>query len=63
MPNYCQNCKGTGRDDLETAAMYKRETSSSGYIQCRACNGNGLDPAAYFRFSNSKEKNELNQNS
>ena len=50
-PKYCPDCKGTGTDAAKTAALYKREPRASGTIRCWTCNGNGLDPAAYFRWS------------
>lgn len=48
----CPDCGGTGADAAKTKAAYKSgqlSRSSGGYIRCWACNGNGLDPAAYFR--------------
>jgi hypothetical protein len=44
----CPSCKGTGADIARTLAA---PASSVGYIRCRPCNGNGLDPAEYFRWS------------
>lgn len=41
----CPSCKGTGADIERTKAM-----RGNGYIMCRNCNGNGLDPAEYFRW-------------
>ena len=38
----CEYCKGTG------AESYLKE---GGYIACRMCNGNGLDPLKFFKFS------------
>jgi len=48
----CPDCKGTGADAVKTADAYKRgHLYGGGHIRCHACNGNGLDPAAYFRWS------------
>lgn len=44
----CTDCSGTGADAAKTRAAYKTGWLDSGYIRCWACNGNGLDPAAYF---------------
>lgn len=52
----CPVCKGTGADAAKTAAMY-RSGGYSGHIRCWNCNGNGLDPAAYFRFSPAAQHN------
>lgn len=41
----CPDCKGTGADITRTLKMPGWDC---GYVQCRMCNGNGLDPAAYF---------------
>jgi hypothetical protein len=49
----CPKCGGTGADLEKTAAKYRRESSSTGYIRCWNCSGNGLDPMAFFRFSES----------
>ena len=57
-PIKCPDCNGTGADHAKTAAMRKREPSASGYIMCWACNGNGLDPAAYFRWSTPSTSNQ-----
>ena len=43
----CLSCKGTGADIARTLAA---PASDSGYVRCVPCNGNGLDPAEYFRF-------------
>lgn len=43
----CPDCKGTGANIAKTLAAPKYE---QGYIRCWSCNGNGLDPAAYFRW-------------
>lgn len=48
----CGDCNGTGADAAKTRAAYESRLlskSSGGYISCWSCNGNGLDPAAYFR--------------
>lgn len=45
----CPDCKGTGADAAKTAAMQKREGDRHAYIRCWSCNGNGLDPTAFFR--------------
>ncbi len=42
----CPDCKGTGADTAKTLAAPRSDT---GYVRCWTCNGNGLDPAAYFR--------------
>jgi hypothetical protein len=42
----CPACKGTGADIEKT-----RKHRGDGYIMCVPCNGNGLDPAEYFRWS------------
>lgn len=50
--HYCPHCHGTGRDAEKTRLLCR--SSSDGYIRCWHCNGNGLDPAAYFRWSDEK---------
>ncbi len=50
----CEECNGSGRDEAATKAMYKRESSSTGYIRCWNCNGNGLNPAYFFRWSSNE---------
>lgn len=47
----CPDCKGTGADITKTEARDRREPSAGGYAMCRSCNGNGLDPAEYFRWT------------
>lgn len=47
--NLCPDCGGTGADAAKTRAAYKTGRLDSGYISCWACNGNGLDPSAYFK--------------
>ena len=50
----CPDCGGTGADAAKTRAAYMSghlSKSGGGYIRCWACNGNGLDPAAYFKSS------------
>lgn len=42
----CEDCSGTGADTKKTLAMPDWDC---GYVMCRTCNGNGLDPAAYCR--------------
>lgn len=42
----CPDCKGTGADIEKTLA---RPDHESGHARCWTCQGNGLDPAAYFR--------------
>lgn len=44
----CQSCKGTGADIKKTL---QKDVQKGSYIMCWDCNGNGLDPAAYFRFT------------
>ena len=48
---YCPACNGTGRDDEKTRraakedAMFRHQMKHYGsYVQCWACNGNGLEP-------------------
>ena len=41
----CPDCRGTGADLARTRQL---KSYDSGYIRCWSCNGNGLDPAAYF---------------
>lgn len=54
----CATCGGTGKDEVSTL----RARMSSGYIQCRPCQGNGLDPAKFFRWgAHPKLSNELQQ--
>lgn len=43
----CASCKGTGADIAKTM---KLTPSDTGYIRCWDCNGQGLDPAEYFRW-------------
>ena len=43
----CPSCKGTGADFAKT----KKLADKHGYVRCWDCNGNGLDPAAYFNWS------------
>jgi len=51
-PIYCPDCKGTGADQAKTAdARRKGICDRHSYIRCWSCNGNGLDPVAYFRWS------------
>lgn len=46
----CTDCNGTGADAAKTMAARKSgQADSRSYIRCWTCNGNGLDPAAYFR--------------
>lgn len=50
--NLCTDCGGTGADRSKTIAARKTGSiDGRSYIRCWACNGNGLDPAAYFRWS------------
>jgi len=53
----CEDCGGTGRDANKTAALAKEDAEfrhrvkhHGSYVRCWSCNGNGLDPAAYFRW-------------
>lgn len=50
MIHYCEDCKGTGRDEAKTRALYQKDRYATGYIRCWTCNGGGLDPSAYFRW-------------
>jgi len=48
----CPDCNGTGADRVKTlAARRSGHADSRSFISCWSCNGNGLDPAAYFRWS------------
>lgn len=47
----CEDCSGTGRDEAKTIVMRKRECDHIPYVRCWTCNGNGLDPAKFFRWS------------
>ncbi|HYG24482.1 MAG TPA: hypothetical protein VEH04_17015 [Verrucomicrobiae bacterium] len=50
----CPDCKGTGCDvDATRRARRRSLIDRRSYITCGSCNGNGLDPAAYFRWTNS----------
>jgi hypothetical protein len=59
----CEACGGTGRDDRKTAAQAKQDAEfkhrvkhHGSYVRCHACNGNGLDPAAFFSWTKTGEK-------
>lgn len=41
--NRCSHCGGTGADAAKTFAL-NRSQSDRSYVQCWACNGNGLNP-------------------
>jgi hypothetical protein len=43
----CPACGGTGADAAATAKLRPWEGS---HVHCRACQGNGLDPAELFRW-------------
>lgn len=46
----CPDCNGTGADRARTLAARRCGVADGhSYIRCWTCNGNGLDPAAYFR--------------
>jgi DnaJ-class molecular chaperone len=47
----CPDCKGTGADLAKTTARDRLDPHALGYIRCWTCNGNGLDPSAYFNWS------------
>lgn len=50
--NLCPDCNGTGADRDRTFAARRRGiVDSRAYLACWNCAGNGLDPAAYFRWS------------
>ena len=52
MKHLCPDCKGTGKDKGKTEAMLKAHQIDKGsYVRCWSCNGNGLDPTKYFRWS------------
>ena len=58
--NLCSDCNGTGADRAETIAARRRGSCDSrAYIRCRTCSGNGLDPAAYFRWSRNAASGEF----
>lgn len=45
----CTDCNGTGADAKKTAAARKNgRCDDLSYVRCWTCNGNGLDPAAFF---------------
>lgn len=49
--HHCPDCRGTGADDKKTKKALKQGRIDRGsYIRCWTCNGNGLDPATYFRW-------------
>lgn len=48
----CEACGGTGIDRKRTAA--DKHLDAGAYYRCWPCNGNGLDPAAYFRWSDKR---------
>ena len=48
----CPACEGTGADIARTLAL---PVGGHSYVMCRECNGNGLDPAAYFRWTGAAE--------
>lgn len=57
MAYLCKSCNGTGRDATKTAALARKDAEFAhrakehgSYVRCWECNGNGLDPAEYFRF-------------
>lgn len=53
----CPLCDGTGADRARTlAARRTGQCDRASYIRCWNCNGNGLDPAAYFRNSSAEDK-------
>lgn len=46
----CPDCKGTGADANKTKeARRKGLADSRSFVACWTCNGNGLDPSAYFK--------------
>lgn len=48
----CPDCNGTGADAKATFALRRSgQIDSRSYVGCRNCHSNGLDPAAYFRWS------------
>lgn len=53
----CEACGGSGQDKKKTAelakrdAMFRHQVKHHGsYVSCWTCNGNGSDPAEYFRW-------------
>lgn len=54
-PRDCPDCLGTGADKAKTDAARKSGAiDSRSYIRCWNCNGNGLNPMHFFRFTGSK---------
>lgn len=51
-PKLCKACRGTGADAAKTK---KAGCSDGSYVRCWECNGNGLDPAEYFRWGGHNE--------
>lgn len=51
-PHNCPQCRGTGVDAERTRQARKSGLCDKhSYIRCWNCNGNGLDPSAYFNWS------------
>lgn len=48
----CPECKGTGANKVRTLARPQWE---QGYVACRECQGNGLDPSEYFRWDGRRQ--------
>ena len=55
----CSDCNGTGADRKKTLrARRTYACDSKSYIACWTCNGRGIDPAAYFRWSRNEVAGE-----
>jgi hypothetical protein len=53
----CPDCSGTGYDRKKTEEARKRgHCDPKSYMSCWSCNGNGLDPAAYFKTSKGEKE-------
>ncbi len=53
----CADCNGTGADASKTdKALQTGRIDKGSHIRCNPCNGNGLNPAAYFRPYNAAYK-------
>lgn len=52
MNRNCKDCKGSGMDATKTQAARKTGLCDKhSYVRCWMCNGNGLDPEAFFNRS------------
>lgn len=62
MIHLCKDCGGSGKDAKKTEAKarsdveFKYRVKHHGtYVMCWSCNGNGTDPAEYFRWADHKK--------